>query len=109
MPALSFPFTQFILLRLRWRGRFGAKRFAEATEQVRVHGVGLGQDARGTRVLPHPTRLDQADLNPTALERLNKAALIPSAGFTDHLHLSSDLTQVLDQRISSQNVVRHAP
>ena len=84
-------------------------RFAEATEQLRVDRIGFGQEATGSSVLTHPTGLDQADLNLTALQGLEQSALITSAGFTDHLHRASDLAQALHERTSSRSVVGHAP
>ena len=109
MSALGFQLTQFILLRLERGGRWRLNRLAEATEQLRVDRVGFSQDTAGSSVLAHASGLDQADLNPGLVQRVEKATLIPAAGFTDYLHRASDLIQALHQRLSSRSVIGHAP
>ncbi len=109
IPTLTFQFAQFILLGLGGLCRWRLDRFAEATEQVRVNRVSLGQDTTGSSVLAHSTCLDQADFDPSALQHLEQSALVASAGFTDYLHRASDLAQALHERISSRRVVGHAP
>jgi hypothetical protein len=60
-------------------------------QYLRVNAIGLGQNTRRSRKLPHPVGLDQTDLGSRPRKRLDQSAFLPSARFTNHLHWCFDL------------------
>src|SRR6266480_6139875 len=86
VPALCFVLTQALLLGREWWGWLRLHRCAKSGQNLCIDRVGLGEDAGGPRILPHPNGLHQGDCKIVLFQALQQRLLIAATGFTDQLH-----------------------
>src|SRR5882672_7018326 len=72
------------LLKCRRCASYWRKRFCSAESgRVGFGCIGLGQDAGGPRILPHPNGLHQGDCKIVLFQALQQRLLVAATGFTD--------------------------
>jgi hypothetical protein len=97
MPALTLKLAHVLLLQLRATHCGWPHRRSKGAQHLRINAIGLGQNSRRPRELPHPVGLHQTNFDLRPSKGLDQSSFILVARFTNHLHRRTDLFSPLDQ------------